>query len=602
MIDFSGQSFGRYHIIERLGEGGMATIYKAYDTHLECEVAVKVIRTDQLPPAVLEQALKRFEREAKEVAKLNHPNIVRVIDYGEHEGIPFLVMPYLSGGTLKQLLGKPIHYINAIEIILPIARALNYAHQRKMIHRDVKPANILISDSGDVMLTDFGIVKMIDQAQGRTLTGTGVGIGTPEYMSPEQGVGKEIDERADIYSLGVVFYELITGQKPYTADTPMAVVIKHISDPLPRPKNLVPDISDKIEQIIIKALAKDPNNRYQTINEFINALENQKNESIKNAKSEDNNQIRNKLINEIDSNKTWDNIPNYSSDSEKILRTIPNIITQNGKKKFVLWFLWIGIPALVILVGFFYFKNIWSARVNENSSVNQINTSEFTPITMVLSTTNTTTPTQTLDLTFDPTLTPVPPIEYIVTENDVCSSIALLYNVSIQSIVSLNNLRSDCTLYQGQKILIPIPTPTSTAKPTSTASGPQLYEIKAGDSCFSIAEQFNVDILVLMGFNNFPDGSCPITPGQIITIPSSGQKLPTPTPIPSNLPRGTEIYYTIQVGDTLALIASQFNSTVMDIMTRNKITDQNQIYPGQMIIVRVNLVTPTTTRQPTNSG
>ena len=179
MPDLAGQIIGRYQILAPLGEGGMATVYKALDTHLDCEVAVKVIRVDQLAPAVLEKALKRFEREAKEVAKLNHPNIVRVMDYGEHEGIPYLVMPYLHGGTLKQKMGSPIPYQKAVLLLEPIARALEYAHQRKMIHRDVKPANILIADSGDVMLSDFGIAKILDLEGGQTLTGTGMGIGTP---------------------------------------------------------------------------------------------------------------------------------------------------------------------------------------------------------------------------------------------------------------------------------------------------------------------------------------------------------------------------------------------------------------------------------------
>ena len=271
MQDLIGQSLGRYHIIEKLGEGGMAVVYKAFDTHLECDVAVKVIRLDNLPRNAEERTMKRFEREAKEVAKLNHPNIVDVKDYGEHEGIPYLVMPYLHGGTLKQLLGQPMNYQKAASLLEPIARALDYAHQHKMIHRDVKPSNILITDSGEVMLTDFGIVKILDMEEGNTLTGTGMGLGTPEYMAPEQWVGK-FSAAVDQYSLGIVFYELIAGRKPYSADTPAAVLLKQATEALPRPRQFSPDLPEEVEGVIFKSLAKKPEDRYQSMNEFANTL------------------------------------------------------------------------------------------------------------------------------------------------------------------------------------------------------------------------------------------------------------------------------------------------------------------------------------------
>ena len=171
MPDLTGQSFGRYTLLEQLGEGGMAIVYKAYDTRLERDVAVKIIRTERLTIETTPKALKRFEREAKSLAKLTHPNIVQVIDYGEHEGIPYLVMPYLPGGTLKQRLGKPIPWQEAIQIILPIAEALDYAHSQNMIHRDVKPSNILLTERGQPMLTDFGIAKVLDLEETQDLTG-----------------------------------------------------------------------------------------------------------------------------------------------------------------------------------------------------------------------------------------------------------------------------------------------------------------------------------------------------------------------------------------------------------------------------------------------
>lgn len=273
MQDLTGHSIGRYHILEPLGQGGMASVYKAFDTRLEAEVAVKVIRTDMFPPAVLERMLKRFEREAKAVARLNHPNIVSVIDYGEYEGFPYLVMKYMPGGTLKAHMGQPMPYNQAARILAPIARALAYAHGQGVLHRDVKPANILITQSGEPVLTDFGIAKLVENEKGQTLTGTGMGIGTPEYMAPEQGLAQEVDGRADVYALGVVFYELVTGRRPFMADTPMAVLLKQVNDPLPRPKDFISALPKDAEQVILKALAKNPADRYEDMSAFAAALE-----------------------------------------------------------------------------------------------------------------------------------------------------------------------------------------------------------------------------------------------------------------------------------------------------------------------------------------
>ena len=273
MPDFTGQSIGRYNIIEPLGEGGMGEVYRGYDTRLECDVAVKFIRTEQKTPEVVERMLKRFEREAKAVAQLRHPNIVKVTDYGEYEGTPYLVMPLIPGGTLRQNTGKAMPYGEAARLLVPVAKALQYAHEHHVVHRDIKPSNILMTESGEPMLTDFGIAKIMDVGEGQTLTAAGVGVGTPEYMAPEQGMGKEIDGRADIYAIGVVYYELITGHPPYTAETPVAVLIKSANDPLPRPTEVVPGLPKRVEEVLYKALAKDPKDRYQEMREFEKAME-----------------------------------------------------------------------------------------------------------------------------------------------------------------------------------------------------------------------------------------------------------------------------------------------------------------------------------------
>ncbi len=273
MSNLTGHSIGRYHIIEQLGEGGMATVYKAFDTRLERDVAVKIIRVGQFGQDVIEHILKRFEREAKALARLTHPNIVHVNDFGEHEGVPYLVMDYLPGGTLKERMSLPMTWQAAARLLIPVASALEYAHEHKIIHRDVKPANILLTEKGQPMLTDFGIARILETEAGQTLTGTGVGIGTPEYMAPEQGMGRPVDGRVDIYSLGIVFYELVSAHKPYTADTPMAVVFKHISDPLPDPRQFMPDLPESVARILFKALAKQPEDRYERMGAMSAALE-----------------------------------------------------------------------------------------------------------------------------------------------------------------------------------------------------------------------------------------------------------------------------------------------------------------------------------------
>jgi len=267
-----GQSIGRYQILAQLGEGGMATVYKAHDTRLEREVAIKIIRHDAFPPSQLERILKRFEREAKSLAKLSHPNILGVMDYGEFEGAPYLVLMYLSGGTLKSLMGKPMSWREALRLLVPIAQALEYAHENKVVHRDVKPANILLTENGQPMLSDFGIAKLLEMDEGQTLTGTGVGVGTPEYMAPEQWTDK-VTEQSDIYSLGVVLYEMVTGRKPYTADTPAAILLKQFTDPLPRPQQFANDLPEDFENVLIKTLAKKPEDRYASMTEVLDVFD-----------------------------------------------------------------------------------------------------------------------------------------------------------------------------------------------------------------------------------------------------------------------------------------------------------------------------------------
>jgi len=268
-----GQDIGRYHILEQLGRGGMAVVYKAYDPKSDRYVALKIIRKQAFPEEVHERLLQRFMIEAKTLVRLRHPNIVNIYDYGEFEGSPFLIIEYIDGGTLKSILGKPIPYQYAAKILAPIADGLAYAHEFGVLHRDVKPSNILIRKDGTPVLTDFGVAKLFDDNNSdATLTGTGLGVVTPEYMAPEQGFSKNIDGRADEYALGIVFYEMITGIKPFSADTPMAVLLKQQTDPLPSPKLYVPDLPDPVERILFKVLSKKPENRCRKISDFADIL------------------------------------------------------------------------------------------------------------------------------------------------------------------------------------------------------------------------------------------------------------------------------------------------------------------------------------------
>jgi serine/threonine protein kinase len=272
MSNLLGQSLGRYHILEQLGEGGMATVYKAYDTRLETDVAVKIIRTEEFSPKILERVLLRFEREAKSLARLTHPNIVKVMDYGDYEGLPYLVMPYLPGGTLKERLKQgPLAWQDTVRLLLPIVEALEYAHEHNIIHRDIKPSNILLTEKGQPTLTDFGIAKILETEEAFTLTGTGIGVGTPEYMAPEQWTGAATAQ-SDIYSLGIVLYEMITGRKPYVADTPAAILLKQANDPLPRPRDFAGNLPDQVEQVILKCLAKNGQDRYSSAADLKRAL------------------------------------------------------------------------------------------------------------------------------------------------------------------------------------------------------------------------------------------------------------------------------------------------------------------------------------------
>jgi serine/threonine protein kinase len=268
MSELIGKTLGSYQIIEQIGMGGMATVYKAYQASMDRYVAIKV-----LPRQLAEdpQFIGRFHQEAQTIAKLENKHILRVYDYGEQEGQTYLVMRYVGSGTLKDLTERgPLPLLTAVEYFSQLADALQYAHDHGVIHRDVKTSNVLLGDSDDSYLTDFGIAKLAESAA--HFTGTGSIIGTPAYMSPEQGHGFTVDARSDIYSLGVVLYEMLTGVVPFEAETPIAVVLKHVNEPLPSPRRVNAMIPESVEKVVFRALAKNPDERYQSAREFGEAL------------------------------------------------------------------------------------------------------------------------------------------------------------------------------------------------------------------------------------------------------------------------------------------------------------------------------------------
>lgn len=257
----------RYRILEKAGSGGMADVYLAYDTILDRKVAVKVMHPKY---ARDESFVMRFRREAQAAANLNHPNIVSVYDWGEEDGTYFIVMEYIVGETLKDLVNKKgtFDVIVAIDIAKQVARALSFAHKNEVIHRDIKPQNIVITNDGLAKVTDFGIAR----GKSSSITETGAVMGSVYYISPEQAQGLPATELSDIYSLGVTLYEMLTGSLPFEGDSAVSIALKHASEAPARPSSLNPSISPQLEAIILKAIAKDPFDRYQTADELLSDL------------------------------------------------------------------------------------------------------------------------------------------------------------------------------------------------------------------------------------------------------------------------------------------------------------------------------------------
>ena len=259
---------GRYEIIKSIGEGGMANVYLGYDTILDRNVAIKVLRGDL---ANDEKFVRRFQREALSASSLSHPNIVAMYDVGEDDGLYYIVMEYVEGKTLKQLLKKrgSLTLSEAIDIMLQLTDGMAHAHDSYIVHRDLKPQNIMIQDDGQIKITDFGIAMALNSTQ---LTQTNSVMGSVHYLPPEQAAGKGATIKSDIYSMGIIFYELLTGELPFKGDSAVEIALKQMKEPLPDVHKLNNDIPQSIENIILKATAKNPKNRYDDAKSMHNDL------------------------------------------------------------------------------------------------------------------------------------------------------------------------------------------------------------------------------------------------------------------------------------------------------------------------------------------
>jgi hypothetical protein len=260
-------TIGKYEILEKLGEGGFGVVYRGHDLALNRQVAVKVLHASLV---VTPEFIERFKREARLAASLHHPNIITMLDVGEEERY-FLVMELLPGGTLRDLLknGKPMPLARAIELLKPIAEALDYAHSKEMIHRDVKPSNILLREDGQPVLTDFGLAKSLSDS---SVSSTGLAVGTAEYMAPEQVLGNPPGPATDIYALGVIAYQMLTGKVPFSGTTPYSIQKGHAEGRPPDPREINPALGEQTAQILLKSLEKEPQSRFQSGAELVAAF------------------------------------------------------------------------------------------------------------------------------------------------------------------------------------------------------------------------------------------------------------------------------------------------------------------------------------------
>lgn len=334
----NGENVGPYRILANLGQGGVASVYKAYHPALDRLVAIKVLH-----PAFKEDPnfLERFQREARVIARLEHPNIVPVYDFSQQSDQHYLVMKYIEGETLKARLGRsPLSMEEGLKVVESVGGGLMHAHARGVLHRDVKPSNILLDNSGRIYLADFGLARIA--AAGESTLSSDMLMGTPQYISPEQARGeKSLDARTDIYSFGVVLYEIVVGRVPFQADTPFSIIHDHIYSPLPLPSSINSRVPEQVERVLLKALAKDRNDRFEDVEQMVSAFR-------RAARGEDSGIINVPAVEDTAIGTSASAVSSYAQGKKAGSET----------KKKGLWWLWLAAGILITCISVFLLLGI----------------------------------------------------------------------------------------------------------------------------------------------------------------------------------------------------------------------------------------------------
>lgn len=369
----------RYELLEKIGEGGMALVFKAKDLKLQRVVAVKVLKEEYLQDS---EFVKKFKAEAVAAGSISDGNIVNVFDVGTDENVNYIVMEYLQGKTLKEIINEKgkIHCEDAIEISIQIAKALDCAHRSNIIHRDIKPHNIMITDYGIVKVMDFGIAKAVNST---TITNTNVVLGSVHYISPEQAKGQYVNKTCDLYSLGAVMYEMVTGVVPYDGDTPVSIAIKHIQEQLIEPKTLNPNIPESLNKVIVKLLQKNPDMRYQSAKELqVDLMKIKNGESIDNNNEDEFTKVLprvddiNSMMKNTNTGNDDSNVEDFNSDKSNIddedYNDEDDIKKRNVDKRKVMIFAIALAAVLLLVVGFVVMPALSSDSSSEKVSVPSI--------------------------------------------------------------------------------------------------------------------------------------------------------------------------------------------------------------------------------------
>ncbi len=476
------KTLGKYEIVERLGRGGMAEVYRGYHVALDRYVAIKLLHAFLADDPEFKS---RFEKEAQNVAKLKHPNIVQVYDfeYDQANESYYMVMELIEGPTLKDRLfdldkaNEQMALPEALRIVHDAGAALAYAHRQGMIHRDVKPANLMLDKDGRVVLTDFGIAKIVTGVQ---FTASGGMVGTPAYMAPEQGLGEAGDERSDIYSLGVILFQLCTGRLPYEADTPLATILKHLNEETPRPMHLNPGLPREVEKIILKAMAKEPDDRFDTAQDMAEHIEQVLNdEALYSGQRPAITAIASSEFNTtpVEPIRAVQPAPAPADD------TTPLPAVQPGGMSRLSWIL-LGIIAVIVLGG------LWGAN-NGVFSIALLATQTPTPTetgTPTPSLTPTTTPTETPTLTAtpSPTLTPTATPSHTPTSTLTETPTATPTETETPTATSTPSATATAT-----------DTPTATLTPTTDITATLIQATLLADSMTATVSACNYDYAII---------------------------------------------------------------------------------------------------------